>query len=137
MRTKLAAAVLLAAGLALGDEASDRAQIEATVSALNKAQNQTERQALFTADADNDLNRLPASGGQPWSEVSAPILIIQTVRFVSPEVALVDAANSRFGSTVPVQRTPVLLVMRKEQNAWKIASARILLAPGNFPQPIQ
>jgi hypothetical protein len=108
-----------------------------SVSALNKAQNQTERQALFTPDADNDFNRLPASGGQPWSEVSEPILIIRTVRFVSPEVALVDAMNSRFGSTVLVQRTPVLLVMRKEQNVWKIASVRILLAPANFPQPIQ
>jgi hypothetical protein len=136
MRIILAAAILFAS-FARADEASDRADIERTISALNKAQNEGERRELFTADAGNELDRLPRNpDSRPWSEVNQAIFVIQTVRFVNPEVALVDAANSQFGSTILVRRTPVLLVMKKEKGVWKIASLRLLADPANVPIPL-
>ncbi len=55
-----------------------------------------------------------------------PRIVIQSVRFITPEIALVDAANTQYGSTILVRRVPVLFVMKKEARDWRIASLRVL-----------
>jgi hypothetical protein len=113
---------------AWADEAAERTAIEGVIGALNDAQPGTSaRSSLFTADAENELDRRSQPSDRPWSEVTRPRLVIQAIRFVTPEVALVNAASTQYGSTTPVRRIPVLLVMKKEAN-WRIASLR-LLAP--------
>lgn len=51
--------------------------------------------------------------------------VIQSVRLLTPNVALVDSTNYRDIAGMSHQ-TPVLLVLRKEAGIWKIASLRIL-----------
>jgi ketosteroid isomerase-like protein len=58
---------------------------------------------------------------------------IQSVRLITADVALVDAVNELgFSASQPIngQRAPlhsrVLLVLRKEGDAWKIASLRVM-----------
>jgi len=130
---------LVFAALSWADEAADRAAIERVVGALNTDRTgagQGRIASLFTtdnSDADKELDRLATLDRQllrasekPWSEVTTPRLVIQSIRFITPEVALVDAGNTQYGSMILVRRVPVLLVMRKEAKAWRIASLRVL-----------
>ena len=118
--------LVLFVACAWADEAAERTAIEGAIGVLNDAQPGTSgRSSLFTADADNELDRRLQPSDRPWSEVTRPRLVIQAIRFVTAEVALVTAANIQYGSTTPVRRIPVLLVMKKEGN-WRIASLRLL-----------
>ncbi len=133
------ASVLLCATLAFGDQpvadqsttehAADRTAIETVINSLKTAKPVS---VLFTADADSDLAQLNAAQSamteaarQPWSEAMPPKLVIDSIRFVTADVAVVNAANLQITSTM-VRRTPVLLVMRREGSGWKIASLRML-----------
>ena len=127
---------LLFAAIAWADETSDRAAIGRVIAALNDSQTNAadKRSRLFTADADNELDGHPMQpSGTPWSEVTAPRIVVHAVRFVTPEVALVDAANTQYGSVIVVRRVPVLLVMRKEGTEWRIASVRVLMHFAGLP----
>lgn len=120
---------LLFVACAWADEAADRTAIESVIHALNDSQpGSSARSSLFTADADHDLDRRLHPSDRPWSEATAPRLVAHNIRFVTPDVALVDAAITRYGSTILVQRIPVLLVMTKERD-WRIASLRYLASP--------
>lgn len=123
-------ALILCAGWAhAADEASDRQAIRRTVFRLNS----------FTADFDNDaeLARIRAApimlppladrpgeviiSSEPWGEATISIpgvsfIAIKKIRFLTPEIALVDA----------YAKSPVLFVLRNESGIWKIASIRIL-----------
>jgi hypothetical protein len=131
----LAGLALLCATFAIADtanSATDRAAIEKVINSLKIAMPVS---ALFTVDAENELNRLAAvdhrmadAAKEVWSEMTVPVLLIQSVRFVTPDVALVDAANTQFGSTTLTRRVPVLFVMKKVGADWKIASLRVLTA---------
>jgi hypothetical protein len=134
MKSIMLAAVLCAGGLFAADEAADRAAIEKTIAGLNVL---SARSDSFTADFEDwtAMLRLWQSGPdgepsvvisrEPWGEatitwpgtgrIAAPI-ITRKIRFVTPEVALVDAEGN----------VPALFVMRKEGTYWKIASLRIL-----------
>jgi hypothetical protein len=48
-------------------------------------------------------------------------------------VALVDAANTHFGSTILALRIPVLFVMKKEGAVWRISSLRVLVDIASLP----
>jgi hypothetical protein len=64
---------------------------------------------------------------------SAPAsrFVIQSVRLITPDVALVDAVHNReFGGVS--RRSLVLLVLRREGDVWKIASLRVMA----WPQPL-
>jgi len=83
--------------------------------------------------ADSDLGRLTALNTQwlqlssePWSEMTSPRLTIRSIRFVTPDVALVNAASVQYGSNIPVRRIPVLFVLKKEGKDWRIAALRVL-----------
>jgi hypothetical protein len=130
---------LLFAAHAWADQAADRAAIERVVGVLNSSRpGEMPDSSLFTADADNQLDRLAdlnrrlfQASKEPWSEATAPRMAIQSIRFVTPDVALVDAADTQYGSVILARRIPVLLVMKKEGADWRIASLRVLadLAP--------
>src|SRR5580658_512851 len=118
--------LLLCASLAFADVPADRTAIEKVISSLSTA-NQVS--VLFTADADSQLDRLKQPADGPWSEVfhptnGRPSIAVQSIRFLTPEVALVDAESTQVRSTA-IWRVPVWLVMKKEGSDWKIASLRL------------
>jgi hypothetical protein len=127
MKSMFLAAVLLAPGIWAADEVADRAGIELTIRALNL--NPT-RPGLFTSDFDSaELERFRKGapgeiiiskepmGEAIWLPAGMHLpLTIRKIRFVTDDVAVVDAAG----------KAPVLIVMRKVGTDWKIASLRIL-----------
>jgi hypothetical protein len=122
---KLAILAALLAPYALADEAVDRAAIEAVVLALNH--HDKPLADLFTPDADgaSELLWLTAPNREPFSEISEPYLRVRSIRFVTAEVALVDALSTQYGSLM-MRRVPVLLVMIN-QSRWRISALRILM----------
>jgi hypothetical protein len=85
--------------------------------------NAAERSAIERAVADyKDVDHLLAPDRGPWSEITAPKLSAGSIEFVTPEVAIVDAVSTEFGTTIGVVKTPVLVVMRKQQGAWRVAT---------------
>jgi hypothetical protein len=117
---------LLCAALAFADVPADHTAIEQVVHSLSTANPVS---VLFTADADSQLDRLTQPPSEPWSEVfhatnGRPFIAVQSIRFLTPEIALVDAVSTQIGSTA-FRRVPVWLVMKKEATGWKIASLRL------------
>jgi hypothetical protein len=119
------------------DESAGRAAIEKVIAALNDEG--ATASAFFTADADpaeiHQLDRLKQrmreTARKPWSEVMAPKILSRRIRFVTPEVAIVDGVIFQYGSAL-LRSTPLIFVMRKQEGGWRIASLRIL--PGS-PAP--
>jgi hypothetical protein len=136
MRALLSLALLLAAPAYADDETA----IRRAIVALNQI---PPPGSLFTADSDaphvldrlrihlRHLNRpTVVISHDPWGEaniVFPPVVLANpaiapgAVRLITPDVAIVDAA-----CIYTVETIPLLFVMRKEGNDWKIASARIL-----------
>lgn len=124
------------------DERTDRVAIQGIVDALNDYVpdgGQQHVSALFTNDADNqlarlsDLDRRLVPTNTLWSEVTKPKIALQSIRFVTPDVALVDAANIQYGSTILVRRVPLLIVVKREASGWRIASLRVMVDLMNLP----
>jgi len=67
------------------------------------------------------------SGGQSTVGLPAPPahFVIQSIRLLTPDVALVDALNERGGAGA-LRHSPVLLVLRKDGAVWRIASLRVM-----------
>ena len=124
------AAGLLATMLAWADDATDRTAIESRVRALNQARTEQAVARLFVAGAENDLDRISEWDPRPWSEQwperTAPMIVVQTIRFVTPDVALVEAARTSYGSVFAVTRVPLFLVMKRDGGEWRIAALRVL-----------
>jgi hypothetical protein len=148
---------LLFAPYATADEATDRAAIDRTIAALNELPRRgglfTE-----DADAFAELDRLPRVAAptfrtpdpptvsishEPWGEAAihfpamAPGAVVEitnprissgAIRFITSDVALAEAAWTYKSNDATTQTVPLLLVMKKEGDSWKIASLR-LLAP--------
>jgi hypothetical protein len=68
--------------------------------------------------------RMRQISDRPWSEVTAPRIVATSIRFVTPDVAPVDAVIAQYGS-LSGSREPVLLVMTKQGREWRIASLRL------------
>jgi hypothetical protein len=133
MKALLGAGLVLTA-VAFSETPADRTSIEQVIRSLLSAKTPS---VLFTADADSDLDRLKdadlrmaEAARQPWSELTPPQLVIQAIRFMTPDVATVDVADTQFG-TVP-RRVPLLLVMKKNGSDWRIASLKVLTASTFF-----
>jgi hypothetical protein len=143
MRPILCLSLLLASG-AWADQLDDRAAIEKTISTLNTT---VVKRAAFTVDFNvAELTRLwPSSpfwritpgsvviSHEPWGEAQwvpaavlppqAPLrLMIRSVRFSTPDVAIVDAVHEP--NDTSSQRIPVVLVMKREGTDWRIASVQ-------------
>jgi hypothetical protein len=126
MRTLLFVPLFLVT-FAWADEAADRGAIEKIVNALNELKPSP---SLFTSDFDGaaELARLAPGGPKViishdvWREATWTLpshLAVGSVHFVTPDVALVEAAGNG----------PVLLVMKRIGPDWKIASIRFLVRP--------
>ena len=126
------AAVLLAVVFvfcAQADEVSDRGAIHRLIDAFNNHSRPS--RDLFASDAPEnaaEIARLTHSDSV-WSEVSPPHLAVRFIRFETPGVAYVGAENVQYGSVVPVKRTPVSLVVKRERGGWRIFSVRVMPAP--------
>jgi len=117
--------VLLFVGCACADEIAERAGVEHVIAAWNDSEPGSSAQSsLFTADAETEpySRKLPPG---PWSEVGPPHMVVQKIRFVTADVALVDVVIRQYGSNLPWRPTPALLVMKKQVD-WRIASFRFL-----------
>lgn len=126
---------------AWADSAADHAAIERIVKAVFAgASTGRPVSTLFAADADSEYERLKqldeqlvAQAKEPLSEVTVPHVVIRSIRFVTPDVALVDAANTQYGSMILQTRIPVLLVLRREGIDWRIVSLRVLVDSREIP----
>jgi len=129
--------IFFAAALLAG-EFEDRAAIAKVIAALN---NPHQRSRLFTDDADCpvDFSRLidlhrkydPGMIGmdEAWNELTIPRVVSRAIRFITPEVAVVDGASTIRGAVTLARRVPLLFVMKKESGEWKISAVRVLAAP--------
>ena len=133
--------LLIFSAFARADERTDRIAIERIVDALNDydpGAGQQRVSTLFTADAENQLSGLSEldqrliPAGTPWSEVTKPRIVLHSIRLFTSDVALVDAANTQYGSTILVRRVPVLLIMKRETSGWRIASLRVMVDLGSL-----
>jgi hypothetical protein len=127
------ALVLFAGGVWAADEVGDRTEIENAIRVFSIA---PLRPSLYTHDLDQDelarFGRIPiAIEGAPGTLVISKepmgeavwlpermhgAVIVKTIRFVTPEVGMVDA----------FEKGPVLILMKKVGTDWKIASLRRL-----------
>ena len=126
--------------------AADTAQIRSTLERMNQAlrgQDPDELSAAFTANCEVwfDGSRMGEGSQaiqrmldtkQVWSEQTPPHLEAVSIRLVSADVVLVDAAIVRYGSLVLRRAQPVLLVFRLNDGQWRATSFRIYSTAG-FP----
>ena len=125
---------LFTVSLSFASEREDRADIESVIKSLGDGQTHlAQKKELFTKDAQNEFDRLSevdrrmAPGWDaPWSEVSRPRIVVESVRFITGDVAVVDAANTQYGTGCLAARVSVLLVMKKEPQGWRITALRVL-----------
>jgi len=137
---------LLFAAFAYADEVADRAAIARAIDALNEIPSRiadvTESPAaaretmavLMAAPPPRDSARPSVTiSHEPWGEATLNFPAVEPVgyrvvagamRFLTPDVALVDAYTTRTDATF--LHRPILFVMKKVGNDWKIASARLL-----------
>jgi len=71
----------------------------------------------------------PGARTLPPLEMANPRIVSRSVRFVTPDVALVEGACVYDGDDHGPQTTPLVFVMKKEGDEWKIASLRVLAHP--------
>jgi len=71
----------------------------------------------------------PFSLGLPAIVSAPPRFVVKSLRFVGPDVALLDAVQEHYDLLKPTQRIPVLLVLKRETDVWRIASIRALARP--------
>jgi len=62
----------------------------------------------------------------PWSEVTPPRIVIQSIHFATQDVAVVDAFNRQFGPVL-VRSIPVLFVVKRQGDVWRIDSLRVVV----------
>ena len=79
-----------------------------------------ERATVLARDAD--LSPLGRFAGQ---EVSQVFFEAKAIRFVTADVAFVDAAASQYGSTIMKRSMRAVFVMKREGGAWRISVMRI------------
>src|SRR5260221_11479425 len=137
----LIALVLMASStfMALAQELNrtvEVARVRAVIAKLNKARMKYDGKAfsqLFARDGTVRIGREIVATGQAaiektvnkpvfWSETTAPTIEKESVRFVSPDVALVQAIQSQYGSLILKQNVAVTLFVKLVDNEWRIGS---------------
>ncbi len=117
------------------DEARDRAAIDNVITALNDP---AQRAALFTKDFDGsvdfdhlvDLHRKLRSPcvvigtDETWTELTVPRVVSSSIRFITPDVAIVDGASTIRGAATLVRSVPLLFIMKKTGAEWRISAVR-------------
>jgi hypothetical protein len=146
--------LILAASLC-ADEGTDRASIGRVIALLNQS---PQPSGVFADKADaSALDQLWSGkrrvveqsltvtiSHQPWGEATFgpgpseetvnPRISGGEVRFITADVALADGTFTYTGERGVVQSTPLVFVLKKDGDSWKIASVRIA-QPLGAPQP--
>ena len=126
----LLAGVLLFCSLAWADESAERKAIENLVSTLNdRALSPQQRAAMFTENAT--VEPLPSPTMDQisiFSEVTRPFVVTNSVSFLSPKLALVNAAVVQFGSIIVAKGTPLFIAVVKVGDSWRIACLQATVA---------
>ena len=133
---RLLLCALLAAPWAFGaNQLTDRADVDKLIFALKDALGRRDQNAiskLLASDTDRpELSRsllnlnpgTPEPAGKPWSELSRPILMINTVRFPGKNLAEVETAATQYGS-VATRNAAIVFLLKREKSGWKIESVR-------------
>ncbi len=100
--------------------AADPADHEAIRKAIATFNNPHERATVLERDAD--FSPLDRFAGQ---EVSQVYFEAKAIRFVTADVAFVDAAASQYGSTIMKRSMRAVFVVKREGGAWRISVMRI------------
>ena len=144
MRVILCAVVIFAT-IGRADEAKDRIAINEIIEAINDP---VQRPTLFTKDTDSTVNfdrlidlhlrsRNVGVGGvgidETWRVLTVPRVVSGTIRFITPEVAIVDGASVIRGAVTLVETVPLLFVLKKEQAVWRICAVRRIVSAGMQP----
>ena len=123
------------------NEVTDRAAIDAVIDAVN---NPLQRSRLFTKDLDSTVSfdslinlhldssaRVPVPVGtpEPWRNLTEPRIVTGAIRFITPDVAMVDGASIVRGAVTFADTVPLLFVLKKEQAGWRISAVR-RICPG-------
>jgi hypothetical protein len=117
------------------DEAQDRAAIDKVIVTLNDPAHRAE---LFTKEADSgvDFSRLIGlhlansshivGVNETWTELTVPRVVSGSIRFITPDVAIVDGASTIEGAVTLPRNVPILFVMKKEGTLWRIDAVRVV-----------
>jgi hypothetical protein len=108
---------LILAACAFADETSDRDAVRSLIARFN---DQHERPA--TLAKDSDIAPLDRFSGQ---EVSQVYFEPGAVKFITPEVAFVDAAANQYGSLIGKRSMPAYFVVKREAGGWRVAVMRV------------
>jgi hypothetical protein len=146
MRVILCAVVILAA-IGRADEAKDRIAVNEIIEAINDP---VQRPTLFTKEADSTVNfdtlidlhlrsRNVGVGGvgidETWRVLTVPRVASGTLRFITPEVAIVDGVSVIRGAVTLVETVPLLFILKKEQTVWRICAVREIFKGVIQPSP--
>jgi hypothetical protein len=117
------------------NETTDRAGIDKLMFALKDALSHRDEKAVTKLLA-SDTNRAeltrsllslnpgtPPPADKPWSELSRPVLVINSVRFPEKNIAEVDTAATQYGP-VATRSATILFLLKREKSGWKIESMR-------------
>lgn len=137
VRLQACAFLLATPWVSAANEAADRAAVDKLMFALKDALGQRNQDALSKLLA-SDTNRpelsrtllnlspaAPDSSERPWSELSRPVLIINSVRFPEEKRAEVSAASVQYGSVITRNTAALLFLLKRERSGWKIESFRV------------
>lgn len=136
MRVILCTAIIFAT-IGRADEAKGRIAINKIIEAINDP---VQRPTLFTKDADSTVqfgrlidlhlrsSRNVGVGGvgidERWRVLTVPRVVSGSIRFITPEVAIVDGASVIREAVTLVETVPLLFVLKKEQAVWRICAVR-------------
>jgi hypothetical protein len=123
------------------DEGQNRAAIDKVIAALNDP---VQRAGLFTKDVDSsvdfdrlvDLHRRSSlcpgvliGMDETWTEMTVPRVVSGNIRFIAPDVAIVNGASIVPGAVTLARSVPLLFVMKREGAEWRISAAAAALRP--------
>lgn len=143
MKVMLASALFLTIGLSA--DGGDRDAITKVIAALNDP---VQRPRLLTKDVDTsvDFNRLidlhlPCTScagvvigmNETWREMTVPRIVSSSIRFITPNVAIVDGASTIRRAVTLAESVPLLFVLKKEGAEWRINAVRRLAATAVVP----
>jgi hypothetical protein len=100
--------------------AADPADSDSIRKAIATFNNTRERTTVLARDAD--ISPLDRFAGQELSQV---YFEATSIRFVTPDVAFVDAAASQYGSMIMKRTMSAAFVLKREDGAWRISVMRI------------
>lgn len=148
MRTRI---LLLAIATTAVSLAQQPDQIRPVIDALNKARAQHDGKAfaqLFDRDGSLSIEgRVTAVGpaaiasalngrDEIWSETFSTGIQVQSIRFPSRNIAVVEGVQNRVGSLILKESVPVTVWLKRSRRTWRITSLQLAVpvsSTGQFP----